>query len=140
MRSESWHRPTCHLVTTAKTVETLVLSTNPDHISQVESCAEEAIGGNLLIDVFGFGDMARAEEMIAHPFGGTAVLKSWLSDRYMPNGAAWTVDGVPPQRMLFPFSTAIVAEALEPWTLEVDDQWEIPVPAPGATVDFRFAY
>ncbi len=114
-------------------VETLVLSSNQEHIDQVEVCARQTIEDKLIVEVFGFGDINRASELKANPFGFKAI-NSWLSDRYMDSGADWSPDSETPERMLFPFSAPISTEALDTWTLEVDNVVEIPVPSPGAVI------
>lgn len=114
-------------------VETLVLSTREEDQKTVEECGGRIMGDSLIVEVFPFCDSARTEELMAAPFGAKA-LATFLSDRYMPANKLWTPGQSEAQRVLFPFAAPIMDEALETWTLEIDDSYEIPVPSPGAVL------
>jgi hypothetical protein len=114
-------------------VESLVLSNRAEDVRAVEECGEQTMGDMLIVEVFPFLDDTRTEKLLAAPFGKRA-LATFVSDRYMPAETVWTPGEATAKRVLFPFAVPIADEALETWTLEIDDAFEIPVPSPGAVV------
>lgn len=114
-------------------VETLVLSTREKDTVAVEKCGVQAMGDALIVEVFPFRDSARTAELQEAPFG-TKALATFLSDRYMPAGELWTPGQSQVDRVLFPFAAPVSDEALDTWTLEIDGDYEMPVPSPGAVI------
>ena len=115
-------------------IETLVFSSNPDHAEKVEQCANGIIGDDLIVETFEFRDAERNRQMLAKPLGAKALM-TFVSDRYIPVGNAWSPDDeIQPVRALFPFSTPMDPEALRTWSLEIGDDVVLPVPSPGAVV------
>ena len=112
-------------------VETLVMSSNKRDAEKVRDSAVRNIGSSLIIEVFGFQDGSKIDEVLAEPLS-LKNLKIFLSDRYLTGPESEPTDTVVAQRMLFPFSTPIDPEALKTWTIEIGDRFEIPVPSPGA--------
>lgn len=112
-------------------VETLVVSSNKHDLEMVRDSAIRHIGNSLIIEVFGFQDGSKIDEVLAEPLSHKN-LKIFLSDRYIIGTESETTDTPVTQRMLFPFSTPIDPEALKTWTIEIGDRFEIPVPSPGA--------
>lgn len=114
-------------------VETLVPSTRQVDIDVVQQCAEATIGNRLIIETFAFRDKAAVDAMRAKPLGKKALFM-FVSDRYISANTTWAAEGETAERVIFPFCTPIPSEALETWTLEIGDNLEIPVPAPGAII------
>jgi hypothetical protein len=115
-------------------LETFVQSSSKVDSAMVDTCAKKLIGDRLDPETFEFRDIAWLDNLAAHPFGLKALGKAFLSDRYMPANTVWSETGPEPIRGLFPFSATIDNEALQTWTLQIGEDLEIPVPAPGATV------
>lgn len=113
--------------------ETLVLSTRDEDRVLVEELNQSLVSSRLIPEVFEVKDIAVVDELEAKPFGLRA-LKTFVSDRYMEADRAWPTDDVSVRRILHPFSAPINNEALEPWTLEIDSGFEVPVPSPGAVI------
>ena len=116
---------------TKRDLDVLVTSTNPQKIEEVKSAAEQTIGDQLAISVFGLRRASKLPKFNNHP--GWAMASNWLGDRYIgrdPSGEIFV------DRALFPFAARMHPETLETWQLQTgrDEDQTIPVPHPGTTI------
>lgn len=115
---------------TKRDIDVLVLSSNKEHVAEVETTLETAIGNSLERSVFGVRPHEILADQVAHPLGFRA-LKTFLADRYeaLPDDQGVYV------KSLFPFSVPITSEALETWSLFIgNEDRRIPIPHPGVTI------
>lgn len=116
---------------TKRDLDVLVLTTDPEKISGVAQTAEEMIGNQLVISVFGLQKASKLIKQNKHP--GVALATNWLGDRYIgknPDGSLFV------ERALYPFADRMDPETLETWQLQTgkDENFTIPVPHPGTTL------
>ena len=114
-------------------LDILVLSADQDEIDRVEALAEELIGTELQISVFGLKSTADLQRQRRHPVRTT--MAAFVSDRYVE-----TFDGGGPRprfdgfKALYPFRVPITGETLETFHLLVPGRDPVPTPHPGATI------
>lgn len=106
-------------------LDVLVLSNDEDRIREVEAVAEDAIGDELEISVFGLKSLDQAEKQIAKPYRSS--ITKWLSDRYID------LDTGVGYKLLFPFAVDLPYDTLETWRLNIGGT-VLPVPHPGTTL------
>lgn len=106
-------------------LDVLVLSDDPEAVEEVESIAQQSIGQELKISVFGLKKATHLEEQTANPFGVSA-LKTFVSDRY--------TDGTNNiKKGLFPFSLPYPEAAQKTWSYRVGEFY-FPGPHPGMCI------
>lgn len=115
-------------------MDTLVLTTDREQLERVEALAEESIGDQLKISVFGLKSMAELDEQRSQPTRSTA--RIFLGDRYVTtssdeNGRVEGIDGF---KALYPFQAAITTETFETFELSTEASAATPTAHPGATI------
>ncbi|MFI5271073.1 MAG: hypothetical protein ACHQT9_03455 [Candidatus Saccharimonadales bacterium] len=109
--------------------DVLVRSSSPEEIGAVEELAQETIGRELELSVFGLHTIAQLDSQRAHPVQSLA--KVWVADRYVSEEDGQIVDA---KKALFPFAVDIDFDSLETWHLMIGNDKPIPIPHPGTVV------
>lgn len=109
-------------------LDVLVMSADKHEVAEVEEFAEQVIGDELEISVFGLKEVSQLEVQKKHPFGLSA-MKTFLSDRYVTGIG----DGTKAYKALFPFQVAFSPSAMETWNLQVGEA-TFPIPHPGMSI------
>ncbi|MEK7625842.1 MAG: hypothetical protein AAB423_00600 [Patescibacteria group bacterium] len=109
-------------------LDVLVMSADRREVAEVEEFAEQVIGDELEISVFGLKEVSQLEAQMKNPFGLSA-MKTFLSDRYVTG----TSEGSEAYKALFPFQVAFNPSAMQTWNLSVGEA-NFPVPHPGMSI------
>ena len=115
---------------TLRDFDCLVMTSDEDRIAQVEAFAQEHLGEELVVSIFGLKKACLLEEQTAAPFMSTA--KVFLSDRYVVLDEAGRLTAA--KKALFPFAVDMDLETLETWQLVIGNGQPRPIPHPGATI------
>ncbi|HYH36563.1 MAG TPA: hypothetical protein VD706_03625, partial [Candidatus Saccharimonadales bacterium] len=129
---EGLHLPSRRDDGNKRDMDVLVLSTDRGRIDEVEGMAEEAVGDQLEISVFGLKDGTHVEKQLRHPVFGWKALKTFTGDRYVSEFAGETFM----EKVLFPFAVPIPAESMDSGRLEVDGVWLPIATPPGALMNY----
>lgn len=111
--------------TTLRDLDVLVLSSDTEQISKVESLTEEVIGDQLDISFFSLRQASHLQQQIEHPFGVKS-LKTFVSDRYVFEDGSIV-------KALVPFAVRIGPQVLESWQVEIGGE-EYPVANPASAI------
>lgn len=106
-------------------LDVLVLSNDKDRVAEVVEVAQDTIGDELEIGIFGLKTLEQAQKQIARPYTSSAM--RWLSDRYVDMDTKLGV------KLLFPFAVDLPLDTLETWRLQFNNT-TIPIPHPGTTL------
>ncbi len=113
---------------TLRDLDAVVLTSQPSRVNAVEAVAKHEVKDALEVSVFGLRKAEHLRHQAEHPFGIKA-LKTFVSERYEDEAGNLI-------KALFPFAVPLPAEALEPWTAEIDGH-EFPIMNPaGAVVNY----
>jgi hypothetical protein len=115
-------------------LDVLALSTDQEQVDSVEALAEQLIGGELEISVFGLKTAAALGQQRRQPLRSAA--RVFLGDRYVTiirdeRGEVVDIDGF---KALYPFQAAITADMLETFQLSIAGGVDTPTAHPGATI------
>ena len=115
-------------------MDTLVLSSDRRHIDRVQELAEDLIGEELMISIFGLKNPSELERQQHQPVRSTA--RVFLGDRYVActyddKGNIVSAEGF---KALYPFRAVITAETLDTFELSIAGRAPIPTAHPGATI------
>lgn len=115
-------------------LDTLVLSTDDAEIEAVRLMAEQLIGAELKINVFGLKTLADLEHQRRRPMRSTA--RIFLGDRYVAPSHRAGRDSMAIKgfKALYPFQVPIDPDSMETFSLTVAGRPATPVPHPGATI------
>lgn len=112
-------------------LDILVMSSMPRRIEEVEAIANETVGKELVLSVFGLHQFNQLHQQQQHPW--LSLAKVWLADRYVieaPTSIRYA------KKALFPFEVDMELETMDNWQLIVgkDDENPIPIPHPGTVI------
>jgi|GEM_PF-598753 len=114
-------------------MDTLVMSTDPLEIEQVETLAAEFVGDELKISIFGLKTLDHLEMQRRQP--ARSSVRTFLGDRYVTtlrDGCGNTsFEGY---KALYPFRVPITTETLETFRMVTHEEAFTPTAHPGATI------
>lgn len=119
---------------TLRDLDTLVLSTRQEELDRVQALAEQSIGDDLKISIFGLKSIAELERQRAQPLRSTA--RIFLGDRYVTTSydEQRRVVGIEGFKALYPFRVPVSTEAFETFELSTQGRIATPTAHPGATI------
>ncbi|MDH3681534.1 MAG: hypothetical protein OEV40_16480 [Acidimicrobiia bacterium] len=115
-------------------MDTLVLSTDQEQIDSIQALAEELIGDELKISIFGLKTIADLQRQRGQPLRSTA--RIFLGDRYVTTsyderGQVVGIDGF---KALYPFRAPITTGTFETFQLSTQGRITTPTAHPGTTI------
>jgi hypothetical protein len=109
--------------------DVLVLSTAKAEKKVVEELAEDTIGKDLKLSVFGLHTVAQLRKQPGH--SALNLARRWVSDRYVKDEGGLITEA---WKALFPYAVRMDLDSLETWHTIIGSEKPIPCPHPGAVV------